>query len=255
MDDAAGREFARSTLCKRKIGYSLGHGKRASERASRCAAGRAAGLTIRDRLPRPEDRNRDAADGVVQCRQLRDGDGAGVAVGIDPEANRCGLAAMTGAPGRFERVEPASRFDHRRLRAHARLARTIVAQRARTGAPAAHRGVRCGGDRDPLKRSLMGQVAARLAHQLIITKIIRAPRRREHRQGDRPTALKAGTTSEVKWEVLLDRRAAIRRAIALADKGDLGVIAGKGHEAYPILGKTNTHFDDREEARESVLKP
>jgi UDP-N-acetylmuramoyl-L-alanyl-D-glutamate--2,6-diaminopimelate ligase len=49
---------------------------------------------------------------------------------------------------------------------------------------------------------------------------------------------------------VLDRRAAIGEAIALAREGDLVLIAGKGHEDYQILGTNTVHFDDREVARE-----
>ncbi len=51
----------------------------------------------------------------------------------------------------------------------------------------------------------------------------------------------------------VDRRAAIRAAIAEATPGDVVVIAGKGHEDYQIVGTTKHHFDDREEAAEAVL--
>ena len=50
-----------------------------------------------------------------------------------------------------------------------------------------------------------------------------------------------------KAEVCVDRREAIRRAIALARPGDAVLIAGKGHEDYQIVGDVKSHFDDREE--------
>lgn len=49
-----------------------------------------------------------------------------------------------------------------------------------------------------------------------------------------------------------DRRAAIQRAISMAERGDVVVIAGKGHENYQIIGKTKVPMDDRELARKAL---
>jgi UDP-N-acetylmuramoyl-L-alanyl-D-glutamate--2,6-diaminopimelate ligase len=56
------------------------------------------------------------------------------------------------------------------------------------------------------------------------------------------------------FEIILDRREAIRRAIALSRPGDAVVIAGKGHEDYQILGRERVPFDDRVEARQALRK-
>ena len=56
----------------------------------------------------------------------------------------------------------------------------------------------------------------------------------------------------LEYEVIVDRRSAIRRAIALAKPGDIVLIAGKGHEDYQILKDRTIHFDDREEARKAL---
>ena len=52
---------------------------------------------------------------------------------------------------------------------------------------------------------------------------------------------------------MVDRREAIRAALAGARPGDVLVIAGKGHEDYQIVGTTKYHFDDREEVRNYLL--
>jgi UDP-N-acetylmuramoyl-L-alanyl-D-glutamate--2,6-diaminopimelate ligase len=54
------------------------------------------------------------------------------------------------------------------------------------------------------------------------------------------------------YEVIMDRRDAIRKGVASAGEGDAVVIPGKGHEDYQILGTTKIHFDDREVARRAL---
>ena len=54
------------------------------------------------------------------------------------------------------------------------------------------------------------------------------------------------------YEIEVDRRRAIARALELAEPGDSVLIAGKGHEDYQIFGDRTIHFDDREVAREEL---
>jgi UDP-N-acetylmuramoyl-L-alanyl-D-glutamate--2,6-diaminopimelate ligase len=56
------------------------------------------------------------------------------------------------------------------------------------------------------------------------------------------------------YEVEVDRRLAIARAMAVAEPGDCVLIAGKGHEDYQIFADRTIHFDDREVAREELAK-
>jgi UDP-N-acetylmuramoyl-L-alanyl-D-glutamate--2,6-diaminopimelate ligase len=58
----------------------------------------------------------------------------------------------------------------------------------------------------------------------------------------------------VRYQMIADRRQAIEAAIREARPGDMVLIAGKGHEDYQIIGTTKFHFDDREVAREAILK-
>nr|ABZ08301.1 putative Mur ligase family, catalytic domain protein [uncultured marine microorganism HF4000_APKG2M17] len=103
----------------------------------------------------------------------------------------------------------------------------------------------CGGDRDPGKRAQMGAIAERLAHKVIVTSD--NPRTEDPKlilDDIRQGLLKP---EDAFWEI--DRRDAISRAAASMVSGDTLVLAGKGHETYQVIGTTNIHFDDREEAR------
>jgi UDP-N-acetylmuramoyl-L-alanyl-D-glutamate--2,6-diaminopimelate ligase len=56
------------------------------------------------------------------------------------------------------------------------------------------------------------------------------------------------------YEVIPDRREAIYRAVALAKRDDVVIIAGKGHETYQLVGGNSFHFDDREVADEALRR-
>ncbi len=108
----------------------------------------------------------------------------------------------------------------------------------------------CGGDRDRLKRPLMGKVAAKYADSIIITS---DNPRTEEPQGilrDIGEGIPIGT----KMIYELDRKTAINEAIKQASETDLVLIAGKGHEDYQILGTSKIHFDDREIAASALRK-
>lgn len=90
----------------------------------------------------------------------------------------------------------------------------------------------CGGDRDRTKRPLMGEIAARLADQAIVTSD--NPRTEDPQQILQDVL--AGIPLEVQPVVEVDRRVAIQTAITQAQSGDTILIAGKGHEDYQILG-------------------
>ena len=105
----------------------------------------------------------------------------------------------------------------------------------------------CGGDRDASKRPRMGTVAARWADRIFLTS---DNPRTEDPQSIADQVL-AGM-GRARPEVILDRRVAIRAAIAAANPGDTVLIAGKGHETYQIVGETRTPFDDVAVAREAL---
>ncbi|WP_374335037.1 bifunctional UDP-N-acetylmuramoyl-L-alanyl-D-glutamate--2,6-diaminopimelate ligase MurE/UDP-N-acetylmuramoyl-tripeptide--D-alanyl-D-alanine ligase MurF [Leeia sp.] len=105
----------------------------------------------------------------------------------------------------------------------------------------------CGGDRDAGKRPIMGEIAGRLADVAVVTS--------DNPRTEDPHSIVAQVAAGVvgAHHVEVDRRAAIRHAIAAAQAGDIVLIAGKGNEDYQIIGKTKHHFDDVEEARLALV--
>ena len=110
----------------------------------------------------------------------------------------------------------------------------------------------CGGDRDHGKRPQMGKVAARLADRLVVTSD--NPRSEDPRAiiDEIMEGVDVGSDAVVADP---DRRAAIRRAVAEARRGDIVLIAGKGHEAYQEIGATRQPFSDAAVAREALARP
>jgi UDP-N-acetylmuramoyl-L-alanyl-D-glutamate--2,6-diaminopimelate ligase len=104
--------------------------------------------------------------------------------------------------------------------------------------------VGCGGDRDPLKRPIMGDIATRLSDYTILTSDNPRTEKPETIMEDILKGVKTG-----KYEVILDRKEAIKKAIDLMKPEDIVLILGKGHEDYQIIGHTKYHFDDSEEVK------
>ncbi|WP_410514517.1 UDP-N-acetylmuramoyl-L-alanyl-D-glutamate--2,6-diaminopimelate ligase [Paenibacillus sp. BR2-3] len=110
----------------------------------------------------------------------------------------------------------------------------------------------CGGDRDRTKRPLMGKIAARYSDFVLVTS--------DNPRTEDPLLIlkdiEAGLTedgiSPERYELIADRREAIRKAIEMASPGDVVLIAGKGHETYQIIGGVVHDFDDRIVAKEVI---
>ena len=102
----------------------------------------------------------------------------------------------------------------------------------------------CGGDRDPMKRPIMGEIGLKLSDIAIITS--------DNPRTEDPMAIIRDILEGVKPEygeyiIMEDRRAAIRYAMDIAEKDDIIILAGKGHETYQDIGGHKYHLDDREE--------
>jgi UDP-N-acetylmuramoyl-L-alanyl-D-glutamate--2,6-diaminopimelate ligase len=108
----------------------------------------------------------------------------------------------------------------------------------------------CGGDRDTVKRPIMGNIASRYSDIVIVTSD--NPRSEDPIKimNDIEKGIKKSTTSE--YELLVDREEAIYKAIKMATKNDVVIIAGKGHETYQILKDKTIQFDDKYIARKAI---
>jgi UDP-N-acetylmuramyl-tripeptide synthetase len=104
----------------------------------------------------------------------------------------------------------------------------------------------CGGDRDREKRPIMGKIAEELATCVIITS--------DNPRTEDPEKIldEIEEGMERRHFRIIDRREAIRSAIAMAESEDVVLIAGKGHESYQIIGEDRVHFSDREEAMKAL---
>ncbi len=101
----------------------------------------------------------------------------------------------------------------------------------------------CGGDRDRLKRPLMGKIAADLSDFVIVTS---DNPRTEDPEAIIDEILPGFQDTTTPWLRICNRVEAIHRAIDLAEDGDVILLAGKGHETYQIIGHTKHHMDERE---------
>jgi UDP-N-acetylmuramoyl-L-alanyl-D-glutamate--2,6-diaminopimelate ligase len=182
---------------------------------------------------------------------------AAVVVGIDPATVARGLSRPVKVPGRFEIVDQGQPFTVIVDYAHTPdgLEQVLRAARDVTGTGEVAVVFGCGGERDPSKRPLMGEVAATLADRVVLTAdnsrgeetgaIIAAVAEGFRRVQSRPAPVLA---------IEPDRRQAIRRALAAARPGDTVVIAGKGHETTQTIGDRIEPFDDRVVAAEELAR-
>jgi UDP-N-acetylmuramoyl-L-alanyl-D-glutamate--2,6-diaminopimelate ligase len=105
----------------------------------------------------------------------------------------------------------------------------------------------CGGDRDPFKRPMMGKIGAENSDIAIFTS--------DNPRSEDPDAIIEQMKTNLspddlkKVKTIPSRREAIEEAVKLAQKGDIILCAGKGHEDYQIIKDVKSHFDDMEEFR------
>lgn len=107
----------------------------------------------------------------------------------------------------------------------------------------------CGGDRDRTKRPRMALAASRFSDMVMVT----SDNPRTEEPGAVIEDIVKGFPAEYRYMVEPDRGKAIRNILSLAEKGDIVLIAGKGHENYQEINGIKHHFDDREEVRKYIV--
>ena len=173
--------------------------------------------------------------------------GAAIALGFDKDELLVEISKLRGANGRFDMVHSENGivgivdYAHtpdalenvlktiNEVRCHKETLITIVG---------------CGGNRDTTKRPEMAAVAVKLSDKVILT----SDNPRFEDPDDIIRQMKAGIADEDRHKVLsiTNRGEAIRTAVALAKKGDIILLAGKGHENYQEINGVKNHFDDKE---------
>ena len=171
-------------------------------------------------------------------------------LGLDPTRAATTLVSFAGVPGRMERIDTGDRgftvlvdFAH----THQELSSAIeAAKQGAKGRLAVVFG--CGGDRDQGKRPMMGKAATQ-ADFIVVTS--------DNPRSEDPASIADQTvagmgTDAARAHIQLDRRRAIRDALAWARPGDVVLVAGKGHETTQTIGTDTIHFDDREVVAEEL---
>jgi UDP-N-acetylmuramoyl-L-alanyl-D-glutamate--2,6-diaminopimelate ligase len=171
---------------------------------------------------------------------------AGLVLGLGGDAAAVfeALSELDGAPGRLQKVGVSAAG----VPVYVDYAHTPDAIETVLKALRPHTAARlwvvfgCGGDRDPGKRPLMGAAAKAYADRVIVTDD-------NPRTEDAATIRRAVLQGAVGAQEIGDRAKAIETAIVAAERGDVVVIAGKGHEAGQIVGREVRPFNDTDEAR------
>ncbi len=169
------------------------------------------------------------------------------ALGVDVKRSAAHLKSFRGVPGRLETIDCGQNFMVFVDYAHTPDGLENVLMSLRS-----YRQNRlivvfgCGGDRDKTKRPKMGEIVARLCDHVVVTS--------DNPRSENPKIIAeevragfpAGFTG---YSVVIDRKKAIRHALLLARKGDIVLLAGKGHETVQVIENETIHLSDREEAQ------
>src|SRR4051812_26800907 len=173
--------------------------------------------------------------------------GAAMLLGEDKEDVLLRLSSMTGAVGRFELVQPGSKFTAIVDYAHTPDALKNVLETIshfRSGTEQVISIFGCGGNRDKTKRPLMAAIACKYSDKVIFTSD--NPRDEDPIDIIKEMQKGVGPAEAKKTLVMVDREEAIKTACMMAREKDIILVAGKGHETYQEVKGVKRPFDDRE---------
>jgi len=254
MDDPKGRVLERMTKVP-VVSYGLEN--RCSVRAADIES-TIQGLRLRLVTPAEEVLITSPVLGRINVYNMLAAAATGLTYGIELNTIAKGIQGLNSVPGRLERVQNKRGLSVLVDYAHTpdALEKALQTVRELTGGRLITV-FGCGGDRDKGKRPQMGKVAGEYSDLVMITSD--NPRGEdpghiisEIEPGVREAGLDAvdpdSPYTNRGYRIIVDRKKAIRTAIDLADKGDIVLIAGKGHEDYQITGKSKRYFNDAEEA-------
>jgi UDP-N-acetylmuramoyl-L-alanyl-D-glutamate--2,6-diaminopimelate ligase len=277
VDQRFGAKLAAAAKCKvLRVKTSLGTAAGDADIAPLSVEASASGMRITARVPGGDVEIKTRLVGLHNLENLLVAIGVASALDLDVDRAAKALEFEIGAPGRLERCDgPGDDVVVLVDYAHTpdALARVLDAVREvsrpldeaggpRVIAPRVVCVFGCGGDRDPTKRTPMGEAVGARVDVAIITSDnprTEAPEAIAEpvEEGVRATGLARLAPQEMAsarrgYVVELDRQRAIALAIDAARPGDVVLVAGKGHEDYQIVGTTKRPFDDRVEARRAL---
>ena len=189
--------------------------------------------------------------GLYNISNLLAAGGICLAGGFDLETTAKGLEAMKLIPGRLEKLDCDADFSVVIDYAHTDDALTNVLETLKPickGRLIVVFG--CGGDRDRTKRPRMAKAAEKYADFIVVTSDNPRHEQSEYIIGEIMTGFDNPVADSI--EVEIDRADAIKFAIDMAEKNDIILIAGKGHETYQIIGDKKIEFSDQKVALECL---
>ncbi len=223
------------------------------------------GLRFEARTPRGTLQIRSTLVGRPNAYNILAAVATAMALDLPFSAIERGIAGLETVPGRFQLASDPS--DDVRVVVDYAHTDDALKNLLETARPLASGRVitvfGCGGDRDRTKRPLMGAVAARLSDLVIVTsdnprsedpaQIIDQIKRGIVMPSDRVPP-RGQAPKGTPCLAIVDRKDAIERAVREAQRGDLVLIAGKGHEKYQVIGDRVLPFDDIEVARSALAR-